>query len=140
MIREATLSDIPVLLAMWERFAEVAKLSEHVGYDPESMGKSFAFMIEDENCIVLLSENGAIGGQKAPHPFNHAHWIAQELFWWSEGRDGLRLLTAFEQWSRDHCHSLRMIALDAVEPVRTGELYQRLGFNPLEHGYIKIFP
>lgn len=139
MIRPATHQDIPVLLAMGEKFAELAKLTEHVGYDPESMARSFAFMIEDENCAIFVGERGAIGGNKAPHPFNHAHWIAQELFWWSEGGEGIRLLTVFEEWAREHCASLRMITLEAVEPERTGGLYRRLGFDPLEHGYIKIF-
>jgi GNAT superfamily N-acetyltransferase len=137
MIREATVSDIPALMAMGERFSETAKLIESVGYDPDSMAKTFAYMIEDENCAVFIGETGAIGGQRAPHPFNHEHWIAQELFWWSEGREGLRLLTALELWASEKCASLRMITLEAVEPERTGRLYQHRGYSLLEHGYIK---
>lgn len=137
MIRQAGVSDIPALMAMGERFSETARLIEHVGYDPDSMAKTFAFMIEDENCAIFIGESGAIGGQRAPHPFNHAHWIAQELFWWSEGREGLRLLSALEAWASEKCGTLRMITLEAVEPARTGRLYLRRGYAPLEHGYIK---
>jgi hypothetical protein len=137
VIREATASDIPRLLEMGAKFSDKARLIESVGYDAESMAKSFAFMVEDENCAVFIGESGAIGGQKAPHPFNHEHWIAQELFWWSEGREGLRLLTAFELWASAYCHTLRMICLEAVEPERMARLYLKRGYEPLEHGYIK---
>lgn len=139
MIREATGADIPRLLEWGRSFADRAGLVDHVGYSPEDMAKTFAAMIEGENYAVFVGDNGAIGGVKAPHPFNHSHWIAQELFWWSEGREGLRLLAAFEEWARASCHSLTMITLEAVEPERTGKLYQRRGFAPLERSYIKVF-
>lgn len=137
MIREAVVSDIPRLMEMGGKFADKARLIEHVGYDPESMAETFAYMIEDENCAVFVGESGAIGGMKSPHPFNHDHWIAQELFWWSEGREGFRLLDAFEAWAGKTCGTVRMITLEAVNPERMGKLYQRRGYAPLEHGYIK---
>lgn len=139
MIREATNADIPQLLAMGQRFADKAQLCEHVGYVPENMATTFEAMIAGEGHVILIGENGAIGGLSGPHPFNHAHIIAQELFWWSEGREGLRLLAAFEEWAAARCHSLRMITLEAVEPERTGRLYERRGYAPLEHGYIRVF-
>jgi hypothetical protein len=139
MIRPATLDDIPDLLAMGARFASRAALAEHVGYEPADMENTFGVMIEDPAHVVLIGESGAIGGMSGPHPFNYRHVIAQELFWWSEGREGLALLKAFEGWAQAHCHSLRMITLEAVEPQRTGRLYERMGYAPVEHGYIKVF-
>jgi len=137
MIRPATHSDIPGLLAMGDRFSEAARLIEHVGYDPASMERTFAYMVDDDNCCIFIGESGAIGGMRSPHPFNLSHWIAQELFWWSEGREGLRLLDAFEGWAAETCGTVRMICLEAVNPERMGKLYQRRGYAPLEHGYIK---
>jgi hypothetical protein len=137
VIREAAVSDIPALLAMGAKFSEAAKLIEHVGYDRDDMRETFAAMIEDENCCVFIGETGAIGGQRGVHPFNHSHWIAQEMFWWSEGREGLRLLDAFEAWAAEKCGTVRMITLEAVNPERIGKLYLRRGYSPLEHGYIK---
>lgn len=138
MIREATVEDIPRLLQMGEKFADRARLSDSVGYDPTSMEKTFAWMIGDKNSVIFVGEAGAIGGMKAPHPFNHAHWIAQELFWWSEGHEGLRLLTAFELWASQTCQSVRMLTLEAVEPERMGRLYERRGYRAIEHGYVKV--
>lgn len=137
MIREAAAADIPRLLQMGAKFSAKARLIEHVGYDSEDMETSFAEMISGEHYSVFIGENGAIGGMKAPHPFNYSHWIAQELFWWSEGREGLRLLTAFELWASAYCQTVRMITLEAIEPQRMGQLYERRGYVPLEHGYIK---
>jgi GNAT superfamily N-acetyltransferase len=138
MIRKATLADIPALLDMGARFSERANLAGHVGYDPESMGATFAALIEGGH-PVFVSDTGAIGATSTPHPFNHAHIVAQELFWWSEGRDGLALLEALEGYCAEHCHSLIMITLEAIRPEATGRLYQRRGFAPLEHSYVKVF-
>lgn len=138
-MRQATGADIPRLLEWGQRFADKAKLGDHVGYEPNDMARTFAEMIANEHYCIFVGDSGAIGGAKAPHPFNFSHWIAQELFWWSEGREGLRLLNAFEDWAREHCHSVRMITLEAVEPDRTARLYERRGYAPLEHGYIKVF-
>ena len=137
MIRPATLADIPRLAEWGQRFAERAKLVDHVGYEPADMANTFKVMIEDH--LVLVGDNGAIGAMKGPHPFNYAHICAQEVFWWSEGREGLRLLDGLEPWARANCHSLRMITLESVDADRTARLYERKGYTPLERGYIKVF-
>ncbi len=139
MIWKAGIEDIPRLLEMGQRFADKAKLAEHVGYDPEHMANTFKVMIEGEDHAIFISENGAIGGMSGPHPFNYAHRIAQELFWWSEGGGGLLLLEAFEEWAAGFCQSARMATLHAIEPERTGRLFERRGYTPVEHGYIKVF-
>lgn len=137
MIRLATLDDIPQLSAMGQRFADRAGLVDHVGYDPADMAETFRLMIEGH--VIFMGEAGALGAMSGPHPFNYRHIIAQELFWWSEGREGLRLLTAFEDWARGRCHSIRMITLEAVEPDRTARIYERRGYQALERGFVKVF-
>ena len=123
---------------MGEGFSKLANLSEHVGYEPESMKETFRAMIEGGH-PVFISDTGAIGATQTQHPFNASHITAQELFWWSEGRDGLRLLKALTVLCEEHCNRLIMITLEAVEPERTGKLYERQGFAPLEHSYVKVF-
>lgn len=139
MIREATHVDIPHLLEMGQRFADKGRLGDHVGFNRDDTANTFAWLIDDPHSVLFVGEQGMIAGNKQPHPFNYAHWIAQELFWWSEGREGLALLKSLEDWARDTCHSLRMLSLEAIEPERTGNLFKRRGFMLLEHGYIKVF-
>jgi hypothetical protein len=138
LIRRAEVRDIPRLLEMGRKFAERARLVDHVGYDPHSMVQTFEAMIAGGH-PVFVGERGAIGATQTPHPFNHEHIAAQELFWWSEGREGLALLRALEAHCSEHCHSLTKITREAVEPERTGRLYRRLGFAPLEHSFMKVF-
>lgn len=138
MIRPAAVSDIPRLLAMGEGFAKKAKLSDHVGYDPKSMAQTFEAMIEGETFCLFIGESGAIGGMIAPHPFNYAQKFVDELFWWSEGREGLRLLDAFEDWAGSQGAIVRMTALEAVDPDRVGQLLKRRGYQPLERAFIKV--
>lgn len=135
MIRPATLDDIPALLAMGEKFATKAGLDEHCGYDPQSMELTFRAMIERDEFCLFIGEGGAIGGMKAPHPFNHAVTMADELFWWSEGREGLRLLDAYEEWAAGSI--IRMTALEAVNPDRMGKFYERRGYRPLERAFVR---
>lgn len=136
-MRRATEADIPKLLEWGQRFADKAGLIDHVGYNPAHMEATFRVMIEGH--IILVGESGAIGAMQGPHPFNYEHICAQEVFWWSEGREGLKLLSALEEWAKCNCDSLVMITLEAVEPERTARLYKRHGFTPLEHSYIKVF-
>ena len=138
MIRRAAISDLPQLMEMGKRFAERARLADHVGYNPSDMLATFKALIWGDH-PVFIGERGAIGATVTKHPFNSAHIAAQELFWWSEGREGLALLKALTAHCSEHAHSLVMITLEAVEPERTGRLYERLGFKPLEHSYIQVF-
>jgi hypothetical protein len=139
VIRAARHDDIPALLEMGEKFSSRAGLVHHVGYNPEHMAATFAAMIDAEDHVILIGERGAIGAVCCPHPFNYDHKAAQELFWWSEGREGLALLTALETWARGRAASLQMITLEAVEPERTSKIYARKGFVPLERSFIKVW-
>lgn len=135
MIREATLADIPALLEMGEKFAKKANLSEHCGYNAQDMAETFKAMIERNEFCLFIGDKGAIGGIKAPHPFNYATTMADELFWWSEGREGLALLEAYEEWAGDAL--VRMTTLEAVNPDRMSKFYQRRGYEPLERVFVR---
>jgi len=138
MIRPATEGDIPRLLAMGAKFAERARLNDHVGYDPASMEQTFRAMIERDEFCLFVGDGGAIGGIVAPHPFNFAQNIADELFWWSEGREGLALLAAYEEWAAGFGAVVRMTALEAVEVERMVKIFARRGYRPLERAFVKV--
>lgn len=136
MIRDATEHDIPWLLEVGERFASRANLSETVKLDLPSLENTLRFLIDQG--ILIRGEHGTIGGMVFPHPFNANVKCASELFWWSEGREGLLLLSAFEASAKALGASLSaMIALQAVEPERTAKVFLRRGYRLLERQYIK---
>jgi len=138
MIRAATLDDIPALMDMGQKFSKAAKLASNVGYDPASMATTFERIIVGEQ-PVFMTDKAAIGAIVFEHPFNFAHKAAQELFWWSEGRDGIALLKHLIEYCEQECDSLTMITLEAIRPQEMAKLYGRLGFSPLEHSYIRVF-
>jgi len=123
---------------MGERFSEKANFSAHVGYDLDSAALTFEQMIAGGEPF-FVGESGMIGALTFEHPFNRSHKAAQELFWWSEKREGLLLLAALTEHCEKYCDSLTMVTLEAIEPRRMGELYEKLGFAPLERSFVKVF-
>lgn len=142
MIREATLDDIPVLIGMGERFAAACGLGEIAPYDPESMAATFRHLIESDDGILLMSPHGAAGGLVHPAYWNREHRHGQELFWWvepgSRGGEGIALFHALELAAKSKgARSWAMITLERIKPEVTGRLYQRRGYRPLEHSYVR---
>lgn len=142
MIRDAVESDIPALLEMGRRFADVAELGRIAAYDPDSMERTFRHLMVSDDGILLIADGGAAGGLLHPPYWNLNHRIGQELFWWVEpsarGGLGLKLLDALEASAKAKgAQSWSMIALHASAPERTGRLYQRRGYRPTEYSYVR---
>lgn len=137
MIREAKASDISDLIKMGKAFAE--KAMPHVGFDAASVEQLLDGLIESENGFVLRGDNSMFGAVIYPHPFNNRHKVAQELFWWSEGREGLVLLKQAEIALKERSNSMVMITLETVNPDRMAALYEKFGFVPMERGFVKVF-
>lgn len=136
MIREATLDDIPSMLDMGERFA--AKAALPFEFCRESVGGTLKYLIEDDNGLCFVAADGAAGGLCHPHPYNGSVLVGQELFWWSEGREGAGLFDALEEGAKAlGCQFWTMITLEAIRPKVIGRLYENRGYRPLEHSYIK---
>lgn len=139
MIRPATLADIPNLIAMGKTFTDKAGFADHVGYDEESVAALLEGLIAGAG-ICLVGDQCMAAALIYPHPYNQAHLAAQELFWWSEGREGMLLFAALEEAVRKRgAHSLTMITIQAIEPEKMGRLYRKRGFSPVEHHYMKVF-
>lgn len=139
MIRSATLADIPAMVAMGKRFTDAAGFAEHGGYDPETVVATLGQLIEDENGICLVCNDGMAGAMAFPHPFNGAHKTCQELFWWSEGRSGLSLLNALERAAIAlGAQSLVMATMDMLNAERMAKFYGARGFVPLDRNFIKV--
>lgn len=142
MIRPAALQDIPRMVELGQRFHEYAGVAE-IPFDAASFGQTISLGLTDPNQCYLVADvdetvqamAGAIS--YAPY-FNHAAKTGQELFWWSECGEGLRLHDALAAWALERgCQSFAMIALADGRSERMARLYKRMGYRPTEQTFIK---
>ena len=138
MIHPAEASDIPWLLDMAERFAGQSGVDEQVGFERESVEALMEHLIESPDGILLVGDRGMIGGMVIVHAFNSQMKVFQELFWRSEGREGLSLLKAAESAAKQlGAGRILMLSTENMSPERTGKLYEHLGYERGETIYTK---
>jgi GNAT superfamily N-acetyltransferase len=104
-------------------------------------------MIDLPSAILLAAWDGpaivgTVGAMLFPAYFNRAVTIGQETFYWAapshRGMLGPAMLDAVEQAAREAGASqFIMVSLDALRPEAVGRLYERRGYSPLEHSYVR---
>lgn len=142
MIRAAAAADIEQMVELGRRFHAYAAVDE-IPFDPESFQQTLARgLLAPDQCYLVAEVDGAVRAMAgavvyAPY-FNHAARTGQELFWWSECGEGLRLHDALAAWARERgCQSFAMIALADGRSERMARLYRRMGYRPTEQTFIK---
>ncbi len=141
VIREATLEDVPTLVAMGRQFAQSATYRDVVRDNPEQMTVMAQTLITSDVGIMLVLErdgqlNGMIGMICMPH-FLSGDVFAGEICWWvnpGHRGDGLHLMKAAEAWAQARgAKTIQMIAPND----RVGRLYERMGYRRTETTYQK---
>lgn len=140
-IRAATLADIPECAKQGRRMHQFSPYRD-IPYCEKSMHDTMAAQIAAGLLIVAFDGSsvvGGIGGLTAPMFINRAHTMAFEQYWWvheeHRGRLGLRLLKTFEDRAKElHCSYVMMMTLSHND---IGVLYERLGYERFETGYVK---
>lgn len=136
MIRQATAEDIPHIVAMARKFNEASDEPRIVEEDAAAF---IGFHIDNPDSFVAVSARGFIIGVVGGAPWNQSARTAHEVFWWSEGRDGIALLNAFEQWAA----SMGCEVSEASHPsseAAVGHLLERRGYRPQTNVYRKVLP
>lgn len=136
MIRHAEPSDIPFVMDLGKRFADEAGVTAEVGWDDESVRALLSNMIAHDDGLLLVGERTILGGLAFAHPFNGAVKVFQELFWRSEGAEGLKALKMAEEWMRGRGVK-RSLMLDIATMGDLSRLYERLGYRLAERTFIK---
>lgn len=136
MIRHAVASDIPQVMEIGRRFADDARVTAEVGWDDASVEGMLRHLIDNEDGLLLVGERTILGGLAYAHPFNNAVRVFQELFWRSEGAEGVKALKIAEQWMKGRGVS-RSLMLDIATMPDLGRLYERLGYRLAERTFIK---
>lgn len=141
MIRTATPDDIPRLVELGVRFMRESGYARHFSVNPEAQAKLAGDLIEAENGHVLVDEQrgeiiGMIGVIATYHPHS-GDPVMLELFWYVLPRargGGVRLLLEAEAWARANGIGISLV----VSPSNSvSQMYERLGYAPLERQFIK---
>jgi hypothetical protein len=133
MIRPCTEADIPFVMELGRKFADEAGVTDALGWDDDAVEALLRSMIADH--ILLRGDRSMIGGVVYPHPFS-GRKVFQELFWRSEGREGLKLLAAAETVAKA-MGAARCLMLDIASMGDLSGLYARRGYRPAERTFIK---
>ena len=139
-VREATPVDLCAMLDMAEKFIGAAWSHIGVPYSPATCATLLASMIDNSQSLVLVTEDmrGMMGAVVYPWHFNADVLTGQELFWWSESRAGMELIATAERWAAAMgAVTFNMACMDHMRGKAMSRLYQRRGYSPNEHIFIK---
>lgn len=145
MIQRAEIFDLPLLVEGAKLFFGEGKLPGV--FDPNTFLDGWARLITSGVGVIFIAwesdtVKGAIGGAMSPD-INTGDITAAEMFWFMKpdhrrGLDGIRLLKAFEDWSRQNgAIRIWMLHVVGLNDNRFESLYPRLGYSLAERIYIK---
>lgn len=138
VIRDATMDDIPALVAMGQRFRASSSYADVIADNPAQMAKTAETLIAGESGAVWVAEDaggalvGMLGFVLAPNHIS-GELTAGEVFWFNEGRSGYggRLLVKAIRWAQAQgATKLQMIAPADRQDV--AEMYTKLGMRAVE--------
>jgi RimJ/RimL family protein N-acetyltransferase len=137
MVRDATATDVPRIVAMGQRFAATSEYATKLPVTPTHLEALAHHLLTSADGALFVAEQGdTVIGMLAmtvyTHPMTGAR-VASELAWWMEpeyrGRDGVRLLRRAEQWAKgQQADHVVMIAPND----RVSALYATVGYTKAE--------
>jgi GNAT superfamily N-acetyltransferase len=147
-IRFATPKDAIPVAEMVEKFYQMAMAGMLGEYDKLSAANLIAATsVSSDACTIIAEVDGRIigtmGALSYNHPFKPSVTIAQELFWWVEPEYrlsgvGKAMIDVGEAWAKEiGCAGMVMVTMHGIDHERNGAFYERSGYNPLEHSYLK---
>lgn len=144
MIRQATFKDVEDIYLLIKEF-QTESLNEYMmSFRFATLYHTIMKHISIGIVLVLDKEGikGVIGGMLMPSMFDSNELISQETMWYvtksERGREGLKLLNAFEDESRKR--GAKFIIMVGMGNLNNGELtrlYSKRKYQLLERQYIK---
>lgn len=135
MIRTATHDDIPRLVEMGAAFHDAS--GQPFSYNEDATELLLKSMIDLPTATVIRSDNGLIGGMLNPAYCDPSWIMAVELFWWATDKQGVKLLSAFEEWAKSQgAHEVRMTTLEDMPGA--DKIMARRGYKATEISYQRV--
>jgi len=126
-VRKCTIRDLDFLV---EKAYEFNSRHFDVPLCPAKLKSYLRGLIVSNYGVVLRTDTGAITGVLVSDPVRDWN-VLVETAWYTRGRDGLKLLRAFEKkgkrWGVDE---IRMTTLEANQ--QAGRILSRRGYKPIE--------
>ncbi len=136
MIRQATVDDLELIGDLGAQFLAASPYAD-VPLDIVAFSDFAGRMIE--HGVILLSDDGMLGGVLNPLYFNPSVVFAAELFWWAP-KEGRALREAFEAWAREHgAMGVQFSGISNERAATVTKLFQRAGYEPVELAFLKRF-
>ncbi len=145
-IRKATREDLFDLAVLGKQFVREAKQNGYkLTFNQEKFTTSFLSVVDNSDYLYLVYEieGEAVGFFLGAvfQPLFSNDLLAVEMFWWVEkehrgGRNSLKLLSTFEDWSREKGAS--EVSVSDLQGVKDlDKLYKKLGYTKSEVTYKK---
>lgn len=144
IVRQANESDIPQILKNGRTFTESIGY-DGIEYDEAEMLEATRQMMADGLLVIAEVDGihlGGVGALRTP-VFMSKSVLAMERFWWVVPDQraygvGKALLFAFEKAAKEAgCTHVAMIALENADLPKVSALYQKAGYAPSEHTFMK---
>jgi GNAT superfamily N-acetyltransferase len=142
IVREATIDDVPAIVATGQRFIRGSVYRDLIGENPEQLGAFATWLLEQpDGAIWVLEHDGTVRGLLGATAFVHpmdGTLTASEMCWWVDPDvrgHGLKLLRAFEAWARTRGAHKTLVVAPTPDVER---LYERLHYAKVETSYERI--
>lgn len=128
----ASEADLPLIVDLGRKAHAASAWRDVADFDPASFEGSCRALIEDPSALVLVSPRASLWIKQFPLYFNHAETVAHEVFFAGVNAGALR--REAERWAEG---ALITMSRNAATNPRLDTLYQRAGYVPVEHTFIR---
>ena len=143
MIRQITSKELPRCLVMGRSFHAESRVPGR--FVDAVWLASWRRLLDTGGGVILVDDRGTeftgvIGGL-VYNDLNDGDRVLAEAFWYvlpGFRGAGVKLMIAFLQWAENsRVKRVAMVCLEALQPDELGRLYRRMGFELVEHFYLK---
>lgn len=149
IVRQSNYLDWPDILRMGKLFTSMSDVSKFAEYDETGLLSWLASIASNESIKIFVAEDdrkivGMSAGIIFPVFWAPKTFLGQELFWWVDkdartSPAGKMLKLELEKWAVSKGASgFYMVCLHDDRSESIGKLYQRSGYHPTEHTYLKV--
>lgn len=143
-VREATLTDIPAMIDMGEKFFNSGKWPSSMKFNSQYLYKWALEALNNEDVLMLVSDDRtAMCGAIAHTNYFTGSLLVGELFWWVEPTErskglGMSMFSRIEEWAKEiGAEAVSMAALDKDDLPLVDSIYRAKGYTRSEIAYVK---